>query len=306
MTDCAPFRTAEARAAYLARHAERSRDWPAPWTERLVPTAFGETYVREAGKPGGPPLVLLPGVGSPSYSLARLAHCLAPSFRLYAVDNIYDIGRSVASRPLADGADFAAWLDSLFDALKLERPNVLGLSYGGWVFSQYALRRPERVGRVVLLAPAGTVAPINFAFIWRALLTLLPGTKRHFMEKFADWAAPGMARDSRWAAERAALSEDALLGQRSFARRRLVPPLPPPDAEWAKLTAPTLLLFGDEEVIFEPGAAAEKMRRVAPQMQVEVLPGVSHDFFVVAADEVARRVEAFLSAPAPGQQRGKE
>lgn len=296
MDDFAPFRSAAAKEAYLAHHQERSRDWPEPWTERMVPTDFGETYVREAGKADGPPLVLLPGVGSPSYSLSHLAHRLAPRFHLYAVDNIYDVGRSRASRPLADADDFAAWLDSLLDALKLERPNVLGLSYGGWVFSQYALRRPQRVGKVVLLAPAGTVAPINFAFIWRAVLTLLPGTKKLFMQKFADWAGPGMARDPRWAAARAALSEDAILGQESFARRRLVPPIPPPDAEWKKLTAPTLLLFGDQEVIFDPAAAAQKMKRVAPQVQVEVLPGVSHDFFIVAAEEVSRRVEAFLGA----------
>lgn len=293
MSGFAPFRSAAAKEAYLARHAARSRDWPEPWTERMVPTAWGETYVRESGRAGAPALVMLPGVGSPAYTLRQLAFELAPAFRLHAVDNIYDVGRSVASRPLADAGDFAAWLDSLFDALGLEKPSLLGLSYGGWIFAQYALRRPDRVARLVLLAPAGTVAPINFAFIWRALLTLLPFGKGA-MERFADWAAPGMASDPKWAEARQALIEDARVGQASFARRRLVPPLPLTDADWGKLAAPTLLLFGDREVIFEPKAAEEKVRRLAPAVKVEVLPGVSHDFFVVAAPEVARRATAFL------------
>ena len=300
MSTFAPFRSAEAQAAYLAHHAERSRDWPQPWTERMVPTALGDTYVRESGPKDAPALVMLPGVGSASYSLSHLAHGLSPHLHLYAVDNIYDTGRSVPSRPLANADDFAAWLDSLFDALGLVKPNVLGLSYGGWVFAQYALRRPERLGKVVLLAPAGTVAPINFAFIWRAVMTLLPG-KRKAMLRFFDWASPGMAHDPKWAPARARYLEDALIGPKSFARRRLVPPVPPPDAAWAKLTAPTLLLFGDREVIFDPARAAAKMRRIAPQVQLDVIPGVSHDLFIVAADEVNRRVLQFLKGAAAGQ-----
>lgn len=114
------------------------------------------------------------------------------------------------------------------------------------------------------------------------------------MGKFTDWAAPTLAADPTWADARAAFVADALMARSAFARRRLVPPVPPGDAEWGKLRAPTLLLFGDREVIFDPKAAAEKMARVAPQVQVEVLPAESHDLFVVAAPEVSRRVIAFL------------
>ena len=293
MRDFAPFKSAAAQAEYLRRHKERSADWPQPWSDRMVPGTWGQTYVREAGKPDGPPLVLLPGVGSPSYSLSQLAHRLAPYCHLYAVDNIYDIGRSIPSRPLATADDFTSWLDGLFDALGLARPNLLGLSYGGWISSQHALRRPERVSRLVLLAPAGTVAPINFAFIWRAVLTVV---WKPFMANFADWAGPGMARDPKWAQVRANLIADAHLGQKAFARRKLVPPIPPPDEAWKTLSVPTLLMFGEREVIFDPLQAEKKMRALAPQVQLEVLPGVSHDFFAVAADEVAKRVLAFLGS----------
>ena len=292
MSDFAPFRSQAAKETYLLRHQERSRAWPEPWTERMVPTSWGETYVRESGPADAPPLVMLPGIGSPSYSLAPEAFGLAAHFRLYAVDNIYDVGRSVCSRQVKNADDFSAWLDSLFDALGLTTPNLLGLSYGGWIFTQYALRHPERVNKLVLLAPAGTVAPINFAFVWRAVMTLLPGKKA--MYRFADWAAPAMAKDPKWAQARENLIQDAQLGAKSFARRKMVPPLPLSDQDWGRLKVPTQLLFGDEEVIFEPRVAAEKIARVAPQVKLEVMPGVSHDFFVVAAADVNQKALAFL------------
>jgi pimeloyl-ACP methyl ester carboxylesterase len=115
------------------------------------------------------------------------------------------------------------------------------------------------------------------------------------MDRFVDWASPGMAGSAEWVEERRALIDDATLSQVSFAKRRLVPPIPPKDEVWSKLAVPTLLMFGDREVIFDPAAAADRIKALAPQIQLEVLPGVSHDFFVVAADQVNARVLHFLS-----------
>jgi len=46
------------------------------------------------------------------------------------------------------------WLDELIMALKLENSvNIVGHSYGGWLTSQYALKFPENLNKIVLLAP---------------------------------------------------------------------------------------------------------------------------------------------------------
>jgi pimeloyl-ACP methyl ester carboxylesterase len=293
MNSTYPFKNAAAREKYLALYAERSKTWPSPSVERMVPTALGETFVRISGKEGAAPLVMLPGVGSASYTLEPQARALGEHFRVYAVDNIYDVGRSISSRALLGPDDFVAWLDSLFGALELDKPNVLGLSYGGWVFTQYALRRPERVAKLVQLAPAGTVESINFAFIWRALLTLV--NRRLFMRPFAAWAAPYMCRDPQFTEMFEHLIEDATVAQQCFAGRRLVPPLPLTDGEWGRLAVPTLFLCGDREVIFNPTAARAKLQRAAPKIQVELMEDASHDFTWVRAAEVNRRVEAFLT-----------
>ncbi len=295
MVDRSPFRSPQLQAAYLQRHESRSQAWPKPFVERSISTSWGETHVCECGNTDAPALVMLPGVGSPAYTLARLATMLAGDFHIFGVDNIYDNGRSVANRPLKSADDFASWLDDLFDALKLTRPNLLGLSYGGWITAQYALRRSERLDRAVLLAPAGTIAPINFAFIWRAIFTLI--APKTGMRIFFDWSAPTMASNSRWREERSHFIDDALLGMRAFVRRRLVPPLPLSDEQWSKIETPTLVLFGDLEVIFDPQMAAAKLAKVAPQIRVEMIVGESHDFFVTAAEGIAKHVTAFLRTP---------
>lgn len=43
----------------------------------------------------------------------------------------------------------------VLDALGLERPNVVGLSLGGWLAAELAVHHRERVGRLVLFDPVG-------------------------------------------------------------------------------------------------------------------------------------------------------
>lgn len=288
-----PFRSEAAKQRYLAHDAERSQAWPVPVEERLVPTDYGDTFVRISGPVDGPPLIMLPGVGSPGHSLRAMAKPLAQRFRLYVLDNIYDIGRSVNSRPVRGAADFVAWLDSLFNTLKLDEVNLMGLSYGGWVCAQYALARPDRVRGLVLLAPAGTVAPLPFGFIWRAILTLV---SKRFMDDFFDWAAPELATDPERADERRRWIEDAVVGQSTFASRRLVEPRPLSDEQLAQLAPPALFLVGDREVIFDASRAVERLARVAPQIRAHLIPGASHDAFITRAVDIAERTRTFLDA----------
>ena len=50
------------------------------------------------------------------------------------------------------------YLDVL-DALGLDRPHVVGGSFGGWIAAELAVAAPHRVGSLVLLSPAGLRLP---------------------------------------------------------------------------------------------------------------------------------------------------
>jgi len=126
-----PFRSAQAQAEYLAYYDERAKGWPVPAETRLVDTAFGQTFMRISGTKSAPPLVLLPGSVFNSLMWIPNIAALSRAYRTYALDNIYDCGRSIYTREFKTSQDFVLWLDELFTALDLgDNIRMMGLSYG--------------------------------------------------------------------------------------------------------------------------------------------------------------------------------
>lgn len=250
--------------------------------------------MRLNGPPSAPPVVLLPGIGSTSLTFACNVAGLSARCATYAVDNIHDHGLSVETKAVTSADDYAQWLTEVMEGLNLgSAVNLVGLSYGGWVAAQYALRFPKRTRRLVLLAPAGTVAPLPWAFIWRAVLCALPA--KVFMRGFVEWIAPELGRDEAGRALRETMVEDGVLAQRSFKSRRMVPPLPLSDSDWSSLQVPTLLMAGDAEVIFSAQQSLARVAALCPSVTTRLFPGAGHDFFVTRASEVNQALLDFVS-----------
>jgi pimeloyl-ACP methyl ester carboxylesterase len=289
----APFKSPQARERYLEHLASRALQWPVASEERIVATSFGDTFVRISGPSDGAPVLLLPGIGSTGLTLAPTVRGLSGPRRTFVIDNIHDVGRSIERRTVTSADDFAAWLDEVRAGLALETVDLLGLSYGGWIVGQYALRFPQRVGSLVLLAPAGTIAPLPWAFIWRAVLCALPA--RRFLANFMNWVGPGLRAMPGGEALIEDMVEDGLLAAKSFGSRRMVAPIPLTDAAWSALAVDTLFLAGNREVIFDANRALEKLKRVAPRVDAELIAGASHDFFLTHEADVNDRVLRFLA-----------
>jgi pimeloyl-ACP methyl ester carboxylesterase len=102
----------------------------------------------------GPPVVAIHGLGATKASFLPTVAALAPDFRVTAVD-LPGFGDS--DKPLGapyDARWFAAAVVELLDALGLERASLIGNSLGGRVALEVGLRHPERISRLVLLAPS--------------------------------------------------------------------------------------------------------------------------------------------------------
>lgn len=294
MTAYHPFRSEAAKKEYLALYEMRVKKWPVDSQTRFVDTAYGQTYVRMSGPVSAPPLVLLHGAGGDSLQWIPNIGGLSRRYRVYAVDNIYDYSRSIYTQIIKDPDDYVKWLDELFSALGLgNHINLMGLSYGGWLTSQYALRFPDRLAKIVLVAPAGTVLPIRVEWILRAVLCFLP--HRYFTKSFLFWLLEDLAKkdeDSRIKLEEEV--DAVIVRMRCYKTIRLIRPTVLDDAELRSIKAPTLYLVGEHEKIYSASKAIRRLHKVAPQIKTEVIPDAGHDVTFVQAEMVNKKVLEFL------------
>ena len=294
MTAYHPFRSVAAKKEYLALYDIRVKKWPVDSQTRFADTAYGQTYVRMSGPINSPPLVLLHGAGGDSLQWIPNIEALSKCYRVYAIDNIYDCSRSMYSKIINNPDDYVKWFDELFSALDLgNHIKLMGLSYGGWLTSLYALRFPKRLDKIVLVAPAGTVLPIRLEWVMRAVLCFLP--HRYFTKSFLFWLMEDLVKkeeDSRIMLEK---EVDAVaLRMQCYKTIRLIRPTVLNDVELKSINVPTLYLVGNHEKIYSARKAIQRLHKVAPQIKTEVIPDAGHDLTFVQADMVNKKVLKFL------------
>jgi pimeloyl-ACP methyl ester carboxylesterase len=127
---------------------------PARLEMARVRTRVGNIAVARAGDPDAHPVVLLHGLGGTKASFLPTVAALAEEYRLLAID-LPGFGDSV--KPLGAAYDprfFAMAVRDFLDACGIERAHLIGNSMGGRVALEVGFRFPERVERIVGLAPA--------------------------------------------------------------------------------------------------------------------------------------------------------
>lgn len=289
-----PFRSAKAKEQYLQLYDMKAKKWPVPSETRMVDTSYGQTFVRISGPADAPPLVLLHGGSGNSLQWIPNIEALSGVFNTYAADNIYDYGRSVYTRPIKSPDDFTHWLDDLFGALELGSTiNLMGLSYGGWLTCLYALRFPTRLNKIVLLAPAFTVLPLRLAWLMRVMVGFLP--HRTFARNFMYWLAEDLVRKDEAGRIRAEeMADEAFLAMRCFKPKVMVYPTVLKDEVLQSISVPALYLVGENEKLYSARKAIQRLNRVAPQINAEIIPNAGHDLTIVQADVVNKKVLDFL------------
>jgi pimeloyl-ACP methyl ester carboxylesterase len=296
-----PFRSEQAKAEYEAVYAEMAKAWPVPFENLLIDTPSARTFVRASGRPTDPPIVLLSGTRGTSLMWAPMIAALSARHRTYALDTVNDVGLSVRRSETWPPEALVGWLDEVFRVLVPEGPlDLMGMSYGGWLASLYAIRFPERVRKVVLLAPGGTVLRFSFAFFMRVMMILairVPGASEDTFRRVLRWVFEDAFRNE---ACRAYVEGDLawmLKAGRYFVLPRMVWPTVLDDDAWRRWSVPCLFLVGEHEKIYSPRAALRRLRRVAPLVEAEIIPGAGHDLACVQPDLVSRRVLEFLDEP---------
>ncbi|NIM17671.1 MAG: alpha/beta fold hydrolase [Candidatus Aminicenantes bacterium] len=289
-----PFRSQKAKETYLACYDEHAKRWPIALETKMVKTSFGQTFVRISGPEDGPPLVLLPGDSENSLAWIPQIAELSVDYRTYALDHIFDNGRSIYTRPMKKPSDFVQWLDEFFTALELNNINLMGFSYGGWQASLYALAYPQSLNKLVLIASVG-VLPARLEVLVRGMIYYFIPT-RFIIRRYLYWYnADAVKKDETTREAIDNMVNEALLSFKCFKRRSFVPPTVLTDKDWQNLKVPTLFLVGENEVTYSAQKAIRHLNKVAPKVKTLITPDAGHDLAIVKPEWISNEVLKFLT-----------
>ena len=281
------FKTPQGEAKCMRAYEAALVHWPVPYEELDLTTRFGKTHIIVSSPKGEKSLILLHGQDSSSTSWIYNITDLSQAFRVYAVDTIGDMGKSKPTCLPQSREDYAKWLLEVLEGLKIEKADLMGLSYGGFLATNFALAYPERVNRVVLLAPGipnfgpPTLQWANYGMP----MLLLPS--RFTVKRFINGASKkGFSRDDP-------VLEQMIVGMENMRHVSFMQPVFT-DEELRQMTVPILLLIGDHEIMYEPQKALSQAAQLIPNLQVELIPNAGHMLNSDQSEGVNARVLKFL------------
>jgi non-heme chloroperoxidase len=275
----------------------------AAWTAERVAGGGGlELAVYEAGTPGRPAIVFIHGFSQTARTWQpQLESALADEFHLVA----YDLrGHGGSGRPLDAGhyADGALWADDLAAVIRaknLQRPVVVGWSYGGYVISDYVRRFGDgALGGIVIVGSTtknGTEAALPFfgdevLAIFGDLLSDAHHPRIAATRRLVDmFVEPGT---EAWiSAFGSAMTVPAEIRQALFGR------VLENDDVLARITVPTLVVHGADDPIVRP-TAAQHTAATVPGARLLLYEGARHAAHRDAADRFNRDLAGFTRAAA--------
>jgi poly(3-hydroxyalkanoate) depolymerase len=265
--------------------------------ERMRILAVGGRSLRvlvRDGMAGCTPLLLCNGIGASLELLQPFVDALDPRRPVIRFD-MPGVGGSPASAMPYHLFTLPSLLAGLLDELNYTQADVLGISWGGGLAQQFALSRPERVRRLVLVAtaPGALMVPGHP----RVLLRML-SPRRHrdpgYAARIAGELYGGSAREDPIVA-RDLLHATTRLGPASGYYYQLLAAWGWTSLPWLpKLRPPTLILAGDDDPII-PLINARIMQRLIPHSELHIYRG-GHLELAADAGRLAAAVETFLDA----------
>jgi 3-oxoadipate enol-lactonase len=241
----------------------------------------------------GDPILLIMGLGYPSYLWHRTRPTLKERYRTIALDN-RGSGQSDAPPGPYSIALMASDAAAALDAAGVERAHVFGLSMGGMIAQEFALQYPARVRSLILgcTAPGGPNAVRAEKRVTEILMGIGLGPEEHAR------AMRPYVYDSSTPLER--IEEDLAIRRQWF---------PKPEAYKAqlqgiyaweaysrlqKIAAPTLVIHGETDQLVPVGNGELIAARINGSQLVK-LSHASHIFTTDQPEASRKAVMEFLS-----------
>jgi pimeloyl-ACP methyl ester carboxylesterase len=240
----------------------------------------------------GPPLVLVPGLAGGFELLGPLARLLAQdfqviSYQLRGEDDCFALRRRFVL------SDLVADLRELLDWFGLERPPILGVSFGGVLALELAMRWPNRLQALIT---QGVGARFERGLLQQVAGWVLsryplpsdsPFVNQFFNLLFGARQRPGplfeFVTRQCWQTDQSVMTHRFHLVE-SF----------DPGPRLQRVAVPTLLMAGDRDLLVSPQSLCDAVRGIPDARHVE-LSRCGHLAFVTQPERVADEVKRFLN-----------
>ncbi|MEZ5428314.1 MAG: alpha/beta hydrolase [Pyrinomonadaceae bacterium] len=249
----------------------------------------------------GPPLILIPGFASGAWIWNWQTGPLAEKMRVITFDP-RGIGRSEVEDQnelthLTLGC-FASDVLGIMDRLEIEKANVLGASFGGFVAQQFALSFPDRLNKLIL-ACTGFGGSHHVAPAPEILLAFASTDGMNTSERIRKFMAPAFSDEfnalhPETVEEVCRLREASIVPETVYlAQMKAATTF---DFEYlvGGIKHETLVLTGDRDRVV-PMQNSFNLAAKMPRAQIKLIEGGSHMFFVERAGEFNEIVSEFVN-----------
>lgn len=288
----------------IARQAERA----VPPNGQFIDISTGRLHYIETGQ--GPSVLLIHGLGGQARSLSHwLSAPLSKRFRVVCVDRP-GMGYSDRSENASARIDAqAGYMEEVIDKLDLGPTIVVGHSLGGAVATALALKAPEKVAGLALIAPL--LKPSRKTSTAFAALGVKSAHLRRLIAQTL--AVPAMVKNQD-------VTRDEIFGPdpvpadytvegggllslrpKSFLNTSrdyvAVPEVMP--AQWKRydeITCPVRVIFGDADRILDPREQGDEIAQRYPHFHLTTLPGKGHMIPLTATSDVIAEIDAVAAA----------
>jgi pimeloyl-ACP methyl ester carboxylesterase len=258
----------------------------------FVESQGAKIYWDEQGQ--GAPVLLIMGLGYASCLWHRTRPVLAQSYRTVAFDN-RGVGLSSVPAGPYSIATMAADAAAVLDAAGIASAHVFGVSMGGMIAQEFALRFPARTRSLILGCtsaggPSAVRADSQVVNVLLARGMTLDQAREAILPYIYDAATPKEKIDQDLSLRQPWLPSpegyiaqlQAILGWESYSRI-------------AQITAPTLVIHGKSDALV-PAGNGELIARRIPGAELVLLERASHLFLTDQTDAANTEILEFLSS----------